>query len=312
MKKIKKENLFYIIVTVISLTVAGIFYLAGGELNSTAGLVMASSYMFIPTIAALIIEKLVYKETDIKEKLFISFRLNRWFLVAWLITPIIAFLSIGIALLFTGVSFSPEMEGMFERFENVLTTEQIQEMYESMDNMPIHPIWIALLSGLLAGITINAIFGLGEEIGWRGFLLRRFIGQTFRRAALVIGLVWGVWHFPIILMGHNYPTFPLLGVFMMIIWCILLSPLFLYITIKARSVIAAGIMHGTLNATAGIAIMLLQGGNELLVGVTGLSGFIALSIVTALFFMYDRYISKEGIMSKRIDLEMQTEKPFKT
>lgn len=90
---------------------------------------------------------------------------------------------------------------------------------------------------------------------------------------------------------------------MMTVWCILLSPLFLYITIKAKSVIAAGIMHGTLNGTAVVALMVLEGGNELIVGVTGFSGFISLSIVTLLFFIYDKYISKEEVMLKRINLE---------
>ncbi len=48
--------------------------------------------------------------------------------------------------------------------------------------------------------------------------------------------------------------------------------------------------------------MTLEGGNELTVGVTGLAGFITLIIITAAFFAYDKYISKEGIMLKRIDL----------
>lgn len=305
MKKISKVNLFYILVGVITLTVAGVFFFFGGELNSTSGLIMASFYMFIPTISVLIVEKLIHKENikTIKKNLFISFKLNRWFLVAWLITPVIAFSSIGIALLFSDVSFSPEMDGMFESFENLLTTEEIQEMREFADSLPFHVIWIGLLSGMIAGITINAVFGLGEEIGWRGFLLRRFIGQKFFKVALIIGFVWGVWHFPIILMGHNYPTYPLIGVFMMIVWCVLLSPLFLYITIKAKSVIAAGIMHGTLNGTAVVALMVLKGGNELLVGMTGLSGFISLFMVTLLFFIYDKYISKEEVMLKKINLE---------
>jgi membrane protease YdiL (CAAX protease family) len=305
MKKISKVNLFYILVGVITLTVAGVFYFFRGSLNSTSGLIMASFYMFIPTISVLIVEKVIHKEKikTIKKNLFISFKLNRWFLVAWLITPVIAFGSIGIALLFSDVSFSPEMEGMFESFENLLTTDEIQEMREFADSLPFHVIWIGLLSGMIAGITINAVFGFGEEIGWRGFLLRRFIGQKFFKVALVIGFVWGVWHFPIILMGHNYPTYPLIGVFMMIVWCVLLSPLFLYITIKAKSVIAAGIMHGTLNGTAVVALMVLKGGNELLVGMTGLSGFISLFMVTLLFFIYDKYISKEEVMLKKINLE---------
>ena len=84
--------------------------------------------------------------------------------------------------------------------------------------------------------------------------------------------------------------------------CILLSPLFLYITIKAKSVIAAAIMHGTLNATAALSLMTVEGGNELNVGATGLAGFIALIVITAGFFFYDKYSSKEKIMLARIAL----------
>ncbi len=301
MKILSRTNLFYVITAAISVAAAGIFYLSGGKYGSTAGLILATFYMFIPTIAVLIVDKLIYKEA-IQKRLLISFKVNKWFVVAWLVTPVLAVASMGVALFFPDVTYSPGMAGMFDRFEDMLTAEQMQEMHNSLDNMPFHPFWLTLLQGLFAGLTINAIAGFGEELGWRGFLLRQFENQKFFRAALVIGFVWGVWHAPVILMGHNYPTYPVFGVLMMTVWCILLSPLFLYITIKARSVIAAAIMHGTLNATAGLSFMTLEGGNELTVGVTGLAGFITLIIITAAFFAYDKYISKEGIMLKRIDL----------
>ena len=63
------------------------------------------------------------------------------------------------------------------------------------------------------------------------------------------------------------------GIFMMIIWCILLAPIFSYIRLKAKSAIAAAIFHSSLNATAELAIMVVSGGNDLLIGVTGLAGF---------------------------------------
>lgn len=302
MKKITKINLFYLLIAIMSLTLAGLFYLLGGEYNSFSGMMMAATYMFIPTIAVLIIEKFIY-QNKIIENLLISFKFNKWFLVAWLIMPIIAFMSIGIALLFSNITLSLDMEGMFEKYASSMTQEQIEEMHLSIDNLPIHPLWLTLFAGLFAGITINAVFGFGEELGWRGFLLRQFNQQSFIKTALISGFVWGIWHSPIILMGHNYPNYPFLGVLMMTIWCILLSPLFLYLTLKAKSVIAAAIMHGTLNATAGIAIMVLSGGNELTIGMTGLTGFIALSIVTAMFFVYDKYISQEKIMLQKINLK---------
>jgi uncharacterized protein len=74
----------------------------------------------------------------------------------------------------------------------------------------------------------------------------------------------------------------------------------LYIAIKSKSVIAAAIMHGTMNAIAGISIMLIDGGNDLTTGVTGLAGFITLSIILAGLFIFDRYISKDRIFTNRI------------
>jgi len=87
----------------------------------------------------------------------------------------------------------------------------------------------------------------------------------------------------------------------MIIWCILLSPFLVYITIKSKSVIAAAIAHGSLNGTAGLAIMTIDGGNDLTVGLTGLAGFITLLIGLAVLYYYDNYISKEKIMIQEIE-----------
>ncbi len=295
MRITNKTNLFLLLTFGISFTAAGLFYLLGGKLSSTGGLILATSYMFTPMISVLIVEKLIYKE-DIGKKLFISFKINKWFLVAWLITPVIVFGTIAISLLLPGVSYSPGMEGMFARYEEILTPEEIDQMRISIDMIPFHPVWMSLISGLIAGLTINAVAGFGEELGWRGFLIQQFRNMSFMKASLLTGIIWGFWHAPLILMGHNYPQFPVAGVFMMTLWCVLLSPLFLYITIKSGSVIAAAVMHGTLNGTAGIAIMLIDGGNDLTVGVTGLAGGISLLIVTAGLFIYDTIISREKIM----------------
>jgi membrane protease YdiL (CAAX protease family) len=58
---------------------------------------------------------------------------------------------------------------------------------------------------------------------------------------------------------------------MMIFWCILLSPVMIYLVIKSKSVIAAAIFHGTLNAISGIVILYLVGGNDLTNGITGIA-----------------------------------------
>ena len=62
------------------------------------------------------------------------------------------------------------------------------------------------------GPLINTLFALGEELGWRGFLLPSLLPLGQWRAILMSGLIWGVWHAPAILQGHNYPSQPVLGV----------------------------------------------------------------------------------------------------
>ena len=77
---------------------------------------------------------------------------------------------------------------------------------------------VSLLLGVLVyGPVINLFFAIGEEIGWRGFLypaLRQRMSTL--PACLLVGAIWGLWHTPINLMGHNYgtsyPGFPWLGI----------------------------------------------------------------------------------------------------
>jgi len=92
-------------------------------------------------------------------------------------------------------------------------------------------------------------------------------------------IVWGIWHAPLIILGHNYPGYPVIGVFMMIIWCILLSPVFSLIRIKSRSVIAASIFHGTINGSYGMSIMMVSCVGVHITGMTGLAGFLVLIAV---------------------------------
>ena len=64
---------------------------------------------------------------------------------------------------------------------------------------------------------------------------------------------------------------------------LLLAPIFGYVRIKAKSVIAVSIIHGSFNANAGFSILLLKGGDDLIVGVTGMASFIVLLIINYIF-----------------------------
>lgn len=291
-RNIRKSTLFIGLTFFSSWLIAILFFILGGKWNTPIATVVGVIYMFVPMTIAIIVQKFVYKE-PVKEPLGISWKLNRWFLVAWLLPPIVAFTTLGVSLLFPGIEYSPQMEGMFERFRQLLPPEQFKKMEEQAATLPIHPFWIGLLQGLVAGVTINAVAGFGEELGWRGFLQRELGFLGFWKSSAVIGVIWGIWHAPIILQGHNYPQHPLIGVLMMTVFTLLLSPIFSYVRLKAKSVIAAAVIHGSLNATVGLAIMVVKGGNDLIVGITGLAGFIVLAVVNLGIFVYDSFLAKE-------------------
>ena len=295
-ENVRKAAVFIGLTYFVSYSLANLYLALGGRWVLPGSLIVALGYMFIPMAMAIVVQRVLYKE-PIREPLGISFKFNRWFLVAWLLPPVVAFATLGISLLFPGVQYTPEMEGMYERFQSLLTPEQVEQMRSQASSFPVHPVWIALLQGLVAGITVNAFAGFGEELGWRGLLQRELGYLGFWKSSLVIGLVWGLWHAPIILQGHNYPQHPVEGVAMMTVFTLLLSPIFSYVRLKARSVIAAAILHGSLNGTMGLAIILIRGGDDLTVGATGLAGLISLVLANIGLFVFDRAWAREKIMA---------------
>jgi len=291
------KSIQYLILTcVVSWIIAGVAILLGLRITQTlAYTIFAAAYMCIPAICVIILQ-ILHKEKPFRN-LNISFKLNWWFLIAGIVPFIYTFLTLGINILFPNVSFSATQEGWISTLPPEKAELALQQILQ------FHPavyLLIQLGSALIASYTINAVFAFGEELGWRAYLLKALRHKKFLTVSLITGIVWGIWHFPLILLGHNYPQNPIAGIGMMIIFCILLSPMWTYVVIKSKSVITAAIFHGSNNATAGIAVLYLVGGNDLTNGLTGLAGFLALLLVNIAFYTYDKYVTKENIFSKII------------
>lgn len=287
MKVSFKLSLYLIFTFGISWSLVIGYSLAGGNLSpmSTGFMIMALGFMLTPMVSVILVEKLFLK-TRLGSVYPLNFRWNRWWLIAWLSPLAIALATFGAGLLVPGVEFSPGMEGMFDRFSNILTPEQLEQMRNTP--MPVHPFFLMIVQGLIAGITINALAGFGEELGWRGLMLQELSSLGFWKASWITGLVWGIWHAPVIMMGHNYPDHPMAGVAMMIIFCILISPFFTLVALRSGSTIAAAVLHGSFNALSGIAVLLLKGGNDLLTGVTGAAGLAVLVFLNLIIRVHYR------------------------
>jgi hypothetical protein len=129
------------------------------------------------------------------------------------------------------------------------------------------------LASLFLGPTINGIFGFGEEFGWRGYLLPKLIPLGKLKAYTILGVIWGLWHAPLIMVGFNYPGYPFLGIVGMALMTTTIGIYINELTLRNRSSILAGWIHGTFNGQAyGIWRILFPNVNPLAGGFTGVVG----------------------------------------
>jgi hypothetical protein len=274
-----KKLIVFILLAVIPMIGIGV---VANSASQIIVMVLSMFAMLLPMLAV-IITQLIFKE-PVLGGLDISFKINRWWVIGWLLMPVVALAVLGVTLLMPGAKWTPDGE---------LIQVALQSMPEGFGVWEI--IGVTMLSGLFAGLTINAVFAFGEEVAWRGYLMKLFKGKKFLMTALWVGIIWGFWHAPLILNGHNYPQHPVAGVFMMVLMCLLLTPMLMFFRIKGRSVVVPAIIHGTFNAVVGISNLMVTPANDLLYGGLGLAGMIVLLVVDVCLFMYDRFISKENI-----------------
>lgn len=196
---------------------------------------LAPVYMFSPMIAGLTV--CLRRNIPLADA---GLRLGRvrWLAVAALVALPLVGLTLVIAVAVPGVGFDPTADPTLG--------------IELPAGLPGLIATFGLVLGL--GATVNAIFAFGEEFGWRGYLLWELAPWGFWKASFAIGALWGVWHAPVIVAGYNYPSFPVLGVVAMTIACLSFSPVYTYLVIRAESVIAAALLHGVFNGSAGLVI----------------------------------------------------------
>jgi len=291
----KKAIRFSIAVCLFSWAVAAVARWGFGldRVNSPAAFtIFASLYMFFPMITALVlqaIDKEKFNHTGL-----VNFKVSWPWLVAWLLPVVMSLACIPVNGCLPGVELQYNSEQLINQYH--VPEEQQEMVREQLGKFPSYLLIIStVFSGLIAGITINAIAAFGEEYGWRNYLVGALREVKFWKAALFIGIVWGIWHFPLILMGHNYPNEPRWGVLLMVVMCILLGIIELYFVLKSKSMVVAAILHGTFNAVSGITIYFILGGNDFLNGMTGLAGFIVMAVTIVCIWLYDKYISKDNL-----------------
>jgi len=101
---------------------------------------------------------------------------------------------------------------------------------------------ITVQTVILAPFLAIAI-AFGEEYGWRGYLQTELFKMGRLRGVLLLGVIWGVWHWPIILMGWSYPGYPLAGLVLTVLFTTGLAVVLGYAVLRSGSVILAAYLH---------------------------------------------------------------------
>lgn len=282
-----KRILIYVLITFVltwAYCLLIVYPIANGEaLNGVPALVTqlaVAAGMFCPAIGVLL-TRLVTREGFKNAWLKPNLKKHlRFYLLAWFGPAILTFAGMGIYFLLVPGSFDPNCGYMR------LTLEAAGTPADTIP-MPLNLLMLiqAAQAVLLAPI-MNFVTCFGEEWGWRGYLLPKMKNLLPTVPMLLVtGIIWGLWHAPLTIIGHNYGLgywgFPFTGIGMMCIFCIVVGVFLSYVTLKTNSCIPAILGHGAINGIGAIGMYFTADGGNPFVGPapTGIIGIIPFVLI---------------------------------
>lgn len=273
---------FLLIAFAFTWAVFGWIYQTGGLGAGTHVVFMLMGAMAGPAIAAIVCTFLFDREQRLSA-LGLTVpswkRLALWMPFAVLTPILLSALAIIVTLLVTG---TPPADAA-AKIEEIVTAQGVDMP------MPADTLLMLQFAALPLGILFNAVvLTFTEELGWRGWLQPRLAHFGFWNMCLVIGVIWGIWHAPIILMGYNFPGLGWGGVAAMIVFCVLLTPYHALLRERGAGAWGPGMFHGTINAVAGFSFLFLPEPVWPWNGLLGLGGFGVMAAGCGLIWLYRR------------------------
>jgi uncharacterized protein len=154
---------------------------------------------------------------------------------------------------------------------------------------------------ILIGFMIGTVLALGEEIGWRGYMLPRLLGLGFLPAALLVGFLHGVWHLPIMLTTPYYHSTgnPFLVVPLFLATLTLAGVFYGFLRIWTGSVWPVAIAHAAANNAWEIMTELTKTKSPLVLEyIGGESGLIMIAGLVIVNIALIRYMRRPGFRPK--------------
>lgn len=259
-------------------------------------LTRASLAMFAPAIAAYLVRGPLLQEGFRDSGA--AFHLNHWkyYGLAYLIAPILMALGVLLALLVHEQHWA--LLANIHRLAHQLPIGHLTRG-ETRQYVAWVTFWAGVGNSLSVAIVLNAVFTFGEEFGWRGYLLPRLAPLGGVTAAVIVGVIWGLWHAPLIALdGYNFPGYPIAGIFAMLLFTVPLSIILAWLRFRSRSVWPGVLLHSAINGQATVIVLLLSKGDALLRPPVGILGTIPFWILAA-WLVWTRRLDPAGQSSAR-------------
>ncbi|PQZ57431.1 MULTISPECIES: CPBP family intramembrane glutamic endopeptidase [unclassified Microbacterium] len=245
--------------------------------------------MFTPAVAALVVTFVMRVPAPGQRARFLGLWPLRpakrviWLMVAgWLVPPLL----VGLGVLLSAALGFVQLDLTFAAF----AAELEKAVPAGTPLPPVQIIVFAQLAMIPVGGLFNSLFAFGEELGWRGWLLPALRPLGTWPALILSGVIWGVWHSPIILLGYNFGRTDITGVLFMIGGCVAWGVLLGWLRLRSASVWPAVIAHGSLNAAAGMIVIFAAAQPDLaLAGPLGVAGWIVAALVVIVLVLTGQF-----------------------
>ena len=226
---------------------------------------------FSPAFAAFVVRKWITREGFADAGLKIDVSKWRYYLVGWLL-PVVLVGCIVVLAPLLGIGRAD--------FSLVRGFQYVLPPGTTLPHVP--NVWLVLSSLLITAIFVAPV-SFGEEFGWRSYLQLRLFPQQPVLSAVVTGLIWSFWHFPILVRGYAFPYNPYSGLIVFTVDTVLLSIIFGWLRLKTGSIWSTSLAHAATNAVGGNMSLLLFGGGASLLYVLdlGILGWIPLGALSA-------------------------------
>ena len=268
-----------------------VYPIANGEalngIPAMATQLTVAAAMFCPAVGV-VLTRLVTREGFKNAWLKPHIKGNiKTYLLAWFGPAILTFAGMAVYFLI----FPHNLDLNFSYF--TATLEATGAPLETLP-MPIGTLMLVqCMQALFLAPVMNFVTCFGEEWGWRGYLLPKMKNLLPTVPMLLVtGVIWGLWHAPMTIIGHNYGLgywgFPFTGIGMMCVFCIVLGIFLSYVTLKTSSCIPAILAHGAINGIAAIGMYFTYDGGNPFIGPapTGIVGMIPFILVAIPMVVY--------------------------